>query len=59
MSPGTYCPIDRMPCVDDLCRWNDSCLQGDGQPLLERCQECLTMIDEDGECECDDDEEGM
>lgn len=56
----SICPKDGTACCDDLCH-GGGCIQMDGYPMLERCDRCGRIIDEDllDDCSCDevDDEE--
>lgn len=47
-----YCPKDGRPCMDDLC-YGGGCLLLQGEPMLDRCEECgeLDQIGLSGLCQ--------
>ena len=55
----SLCPKDGKPCCDDLCH-GSGCLRMDGYPMLEVCDHCNGIIDEEmpdcGTCTCCDDD---
>lgn len=56
----SLCPKDGMPCCDDLCR-GGGCIEMEGYPMLETCQFCKGIIDEEipecSTCTCEDGED--
>ena len=51
----SYCPVDREPCCDDLCR-GGGCMRNHGEEMLDKCTVCGKFSNGDTIfCDCDED----